>query len=164
MKFEDRTIDHSCSLGAWGYLKLSLSRFFSFSGRSMGLEYGLFCFFAWACFVLSTMIGSHLDTAIFQNNAYYFTMGFFSFSLVVFGVGASAAMTPRLNDAGLPNWLCFLAFVGPVIMLLALLPSVAFTNHHGPHPKAESGDYRKATDLSFLASVRKGLNSFSWLS
>lgn len=164
MKFEDYTIDHSFSLGVWGYLKFALSRFFTFSGRSMGLEYALFCIFAWFCFVLSTSIGIQLDAAVFRNEAYYFSMFSVAFAGVIFGVAAIAATARRLHDAGLPTWLCLVALAGPAILILSLLPSVGFTNDHGPHPKAEAGAYRTAPALTFWATVWAGLNSFSWLS
>lgn len=116
------------------YIKLALSRYADFSGRSRRMEYWMFFLFNFAAVVIAML----LDGLLGLSGMVGPYGPFYAITALGLLVPSLAAAVRRLHDQDKSGWWLLLALVplaGIVILVFMFLEGTKGPNQYGPDPK-----------------------------
>lgn len=119
------------------YMKLALSRYADFSGRSRRMEYWMFFLLNIGVSIVATILDGILGMSGMIAGAYGPLSVIAMLALLVPGI---AVAVRRLHDQDKSGWWLLLAFIpilgGLVLLVFMFLEGTKGDNQYGPDPKA----------------------------
>lgn len=119
------------------YMKLALSRYADFSGRSRRMEYWMFFLLNIGVSIVATILDGILGMSGMIAGAYGPLSVIAMLGLLVPGI---AVAIRRLHDQDKSGWWLLLAFIpilgGLVLLVFMFLEGTKGDNQYGPDPKA----------------------------
>lgn len=139
----------------WGWVKLALSRYAEFSGRSRRKEYWYFVLFVFLGSIAASVLDVVLGTGgtfdgYSDRTAWQLSTGFHSSGGILTAIFALAMLIPslaaavrRLHDGDRSGWWLLIAFIpliGTIVLLVfMILEGSRGSNRFGPDPLAGEG-------------------------
>lgn len=127
----------------WNYFRASLtSNYANFRGRARRKEYWGFALFAVIAFIILSMIGMAVDSAMGNMSgdieAPFVTISLFGLFVLAIIIPSIAITVRRIHDIGLSGWFYLLIFVPTIgsliLFVFTLIPSQTHENKWGPVP------------------------------
>ena len=119
------------------YMKLALSRYADFSGRSRRMEYWMFFLLNIGVSIVATILDGILGMSGMIAGAYGPLSVIAMLALLVPGI---AVAVRRLHDQDKSGWWLLIAFIpilgGLVLLVFMFLEGTKGDNQYGPDPKA----------------------------